>query len=159
MHAPLAKPSVPCSGSSSATRKPTSVEATVSRITPEQSDSDDVQECHHTSRTDTMNILRDDTHGAGEAQNIRNVLPWKRDIYTSRWYGVLISFFMLAVSILFLFIVGFQAAGLLNAGALLLNPIVITVYVFPILAGVLFLWLLLAVCFSSIWGAVRHVET
>jgi hypothetical protein len=83
----------------------------------------------HIARADTMHILQNQTRLQPTAtQRLRDPLPWRYDIYASRWFGTLLSTIMVLVSGYFLVIVVLQAlgpelAGLQAGGEILLSSV------------------------------------
>ena len=116
---------------------------------------DDPQENHHIARADTMHILQDQPRPA--TGRSRDLLPWKYNIYASRWFGALVAIIMLIVSAYFLDIVVLQAVGS-GLGDLQLGRDSVAYCVALPISLAFYLWFQLAISFSSIWAPVRHIK-
>jgi hypothetical protein len=125
---------------------------------------DDSQENHHIARANTMHILQNQTRiPPTPTQGSRDLLPWRYDIYASRWFGTLLSTIMVLVSGYFLVIVVLQAlgpelAGLQAGGEILLSSVGLAYFVALPVSLAFYLWFQLAIIFSSIWAPVRHIK-
>ena len=122
---------------------------------------DGPQENHHIARADTMHILQDQPRPA--TGRSRDLLPWKYNIYASRWFGALVAIIMLIVSGYFLVIVVLQAVGtglgdLQLGGDTFISPLGVAFFVALPVFFAFYLWFQLAIIFSSIWAPVRHIK-
>lgn len=132
---------------------------------------DDSHDPQQVGRADTMSVISNNlVRNTVTTQQVEECLPWRRNMYASRWFSLLVALIMIEACTCFLLIIilqglfitdpfgkgtiGGTGATALQAGNQVLTLSFAATYLIPGFLGALVLWWILALFSSSIWRCV-----